>query len=241
MKKIIFARILEVINPSSLRIEEYEEFNHAALDPGVVIRDVYNQLREDLIRRYHVWKEILGVHSFGQKLLGFMLCLLLMAFFCSQSLGALTSVSPTEKVRKATEEITSILDEYVKNHQKNREETVNKIMVIADQHFDWAEMAKRSLSRFWKQRTPEEQKNFTSLFRDLIKNAYIGKIEGYAGEKVVFEGEQVEDATYSVVKTKIITPSKGTEIPVNYRLQNNRNNWMVYDVIIEGVSLVNNY
>jgi len=180
------------------------------------------------------------MHFLGQRLLGLTVCLLLGAVFCSQSLGAVVSASPTEKVRKATEEITSILDEYVKNHQKNREETVSKIMVITDQHFDWAEMAKRSLSRFWKQRTPDEQKNFTSLFRDLIKNAYIGKVEGYAGEKVVFEGEKVEDG-YSLVKTKIITPSKGTEISVYYRLQDNGDNWMVYDVVIEGVSLVNNY
>ena len=180
------------------------------------------------------------MHSFGQKLLGFMLCLLLVAVFCSYSLGAVVSASPTEKVRKATEEITTILDEYVKNPQGKREEILNKMMLIADQHFDWAEMAKRSLSRFWKQRTPDEQNKFTSLFRDLIKNANIGKIEGYAGEKVVFEGEKIED-TYSVVKTKIITPSKGTEISVYYRLQNNGGNWMVYDVVIEGVSLVNNY
>ena len=180
------------------------------------------------------------MHSFGQKLLGFMLCLMLVAVFCSHSLGAVVAASPTEKVRKATEEITTILDEYVKNPQGKREETLNKIMVIADQDFDWGEMAKRSLGRFWKQRTPDEQNKFISLFRDLLKNAYIGKIDSYAGEKVVFEGEEIDD-TYSVVKTKIITPSKGTEIPVYYRLQNNGGNWMVYDVVIEGVSLVNNY
>jgi phospholipid transport system substrate-binding protein len=57
---------------------------------------------------------------------------------------------------------------------------------------------------------------------------------------VVYEGEKTED-TYSVVKTKIISPSKGTEIPVDYRLENNGGNWMVYDVVIEGVSLVYNY
>jgi len=180
------------------------------------------------------------VHFFGQKLLGLIVCLFLMAFFCSQSFAAVASASPTEKVRKATEEITSILDGYVKNHQKNREETISKIMAIADQHFDWAEMAKRSLALYWKQRTPDEQKKVTGLFRDLIKNAYIGKIEGYAGEKVVFEGESIEDK-YSLVKSKIITPAKGTEVPVNYRLQNNGSHWMVFDVVIEGVSLVNNY
>ena len=187
------------------------------------------------------------MHSFGQKLFGLTICLFLVAFFCSYSPEAVASASPTEQVRKATADITTILDEYVKNPQGKREETLKKIMAIADQDFDWAEMAKRSLGRFWKQRTPDEQKNFTSLFRDLIKNAYLGKIEGYASEKVVFEGEKIED-TYSVVKTKIITPSKGSEIPVYYRLQDkegnlqdNEGNWMVYDVVIEGVSLVNNY
>jgi len=176
----------------------------------------------------------------ARKLLGLTLCFLLVAVFCSYSLGAVVSASPTEMVRKSIEGINTILDEYVKNPQGKREEVLNKIMAIADQHFDWAEMAKRSLSRFWKQRTPDEQNKFTSLFRDLIKNGYIGKIDGYAGEKMVFEGENTDD-TYSVVKTKIISPSKGTEIPVNYRLQNNGNDWMVYDVVIEGVSLVNNY
>ena len=180
------------------------------------------------------------MHSFGRKLLGFMLCLLLVAVFCFHSLGAVVSASPTEKVRKATEEITSILDEYVKNPQGKREETLNKIMVIADQDFDWAEMAKRSLGRFWKQRTPEEQNKFIGLFRDLLKNAYIGRIESYAHEKVVFESEKSE-GNYSVVTSKIIIPSKGTEVPVDYRLQNNEGNWMLCDVVIQGVSLVNNY
>ena len=101
-------------------------------------------------------------------------------------------------------------------------------------------VAKRSLGRFWDQRTPDEKNQFTSLFKDLIKNGYLGKIESYSGEKVVFEGEKTED-TYSEVKTKIISPSKGTEIPVDYRLENNGGNWMVYDVVIEGVSLVYNY
>lgn len=180
------------------------------------------------------------MYSCTQKLLGLTLSLLLMLIFCSPSLGAVSPASPTEKVRKATEQITILLDEHVKNHQKNREETVSKIMAIADQYFDWGEMAKRSLSRYWKQRTPDEQKKFTGLFRDLIKNSYIGRIEGYSGEKVVFEGETIED-NYSLVKTKILAPARGTEIPVNYRLQNNGTNWMVYDVVIEGVSLVNNY
>ena len=178
------------------------------------------------------------MRSVLQKLLGFT-CFALLVIY-SPSFGAVVEASPTENIRKATEKITSILDDYVKNPEGRRDETINKIMAIADQYFDWAEMAKRSLARFWKERIPDEQNEFVSLFRELIKNAYIGKIESYSGEKVVFTGDATEN-NYSVVKTKIITPAKGLEVPVDYRLQNQGGKWMVYDVVIEGVSLVNNY
>jgi phospholipid transport system substrate-binding protein len=166
---------------------------------------------------------------------------LLLIIFAYSSFSADSSSSPIDKVKKATEEITKLLDEYIKDPQSRKEETLNKLMEIADQNFDWEEMAKRALSRFWKERTSEEQKEFVILFRDFIKNAYIGKIDSYSGEKVIFEGETIED-NYAEVKTKIITPAKGTEVPVIYRLKNKEDStWMIYDVVIEGVSLVNNY
>ena len=145
-----------------------------------------------------------------------------------------------EKVRQPTEDITLILDDYVKNPEGRKDECISKVMAIADVYFDWTEMSRRTLARYWKARTPEEQKEFSGLFRDLLKNAYIGRIESYSGEKVIFEGETTDDK-YAVVKSQIITPKQKTEVPVNYRLIKKENGWMVYDVVIEGVSLVNNY
>ncbi len=100
-------------------------------------------------------------------------------------------------------------------------------------------MARRSLARHWAQRTDEEKKEFIRLFGELLEQTYLDKVEGYSGEKVQYEGETI-DGDYAVVKVKIIT-KKNVDIPVKYRLKKKGNDWLVYDISIEGVSLVNNY
>ncbi len=105
--------------------------------------------------------------------------------------------------------------------------------------FNFDEMSKRALGQHWKSRTPEEKKEFVELFTTIMKDAYIGKTDTYSGEKVVIVSE-MQDKKYATVQTKIIT-NKGTEISVNYNMSNNPGGWKIYDVIIEGVSLVNNY
>ncbi len=105
--------------------------------------------------------------------------------------------------------------------------------------FNFEEMSKRALGQHWKSRTPEEKKEFVELFTNIMKDAYIGKTDTYSGEKVVIIGEK-QDKNYATVQTKIIT-NKGTEVSVNYNMHNNPGRWTIYDVVIEGVSLVNNY
>jgi phospholipid transport system substrate-binding protein len=105
--------------------------------------------------------------------------------------------------------------------------------------FDFAEMSKRSMGMHWQKRTPVEKKEFVSLFSDLLERTYIDKIEGYSNEKVMFE-DQILDGDYATVKTKIITPKNG-EIPITYRLFRHGDQWLVYDVSVEEVSLVSNY
>ena len=113
------------------------------------------------------------------------------------------------------------------------------IRLAVDERFDWGEMAQRALARHWNQRTPEEKKEFTRLFGDLLEKTYLTKVEGYSGEKVQYEGESV-DGNYAVVKIKIVT-EKNVDIPIEYRLKKEAADWFVYDISIEGVSLVNNY
>ncbi len=105
--------------------------------------------------------------------------------------------------------------------------------------FNFEEMSKRALSQHWKKRTADEKREFVELFTDILKDAYIGKTDTYSGEKIVFIREKLDDR-YATVQTKIIT-NTGTEVLVDYRMFNNDGKWTIYDVIIEGVSLVNNY
>src|SRR3989337_4173578 len=114
-----------------------------------------------------------------------------------------------------------------------------KLWVEISPIFNFEEMSKRALGQHWKSRTPEEKKEFVELFTNIMKDAYIGKTDTYSGEKVVIISEK-QDKKYATVQTKIIT-NKGTEISVNYTMLNNPGGWTIYDVIIEGVSLVNNY
>ncbi|HXL09373.1 MAG TPA: ABC transporter substrate-binding protein, partial [Candidatus Bathyarchaeia archaeon] len=91
----------------------------------------------------------------------------------------------------------------------------------------------------WRRRTPEEQKEFVRLFTNLLEQAYLDKIESYNGEKVQFLKERV-DGNYAEVDTKIIN-NKGQEFSIMYRLHNVNGDWKVYDLVIEDISLINNY
>ncbi len=110
---------------------------------------------------------------------------------------------------------------------------------VLDERFDWEELSKRSLARYWNQVTPEERKEFIPLYRDLLERTYLEKVEDYSGETVRYEGE-TQDGDFATVKVRVMTKRK-REIPVEYRLLKKGPTWWVYDISIEGVSLVNNY
>jgi len=100
-------------------------------------------------------------------------------------------------------------------------------------------MAKRSLGPNWRERTPEERDRFVALFRELLENSYLGKIESYQGEEIRY-GKETVDGPYAEVKTLVVT-SKGQEIPVDYRMLEDDGRYRIYDVVVEGISLVGNY
>jgi phospholipid transport system substrate-binding protein len=149
------------------------------------------------------------------------------------------SGEPTDKIKQTTDKILSIVKNPALKGPSKAEEKRKMIRQAVDERFDWEEMAQRALARHWSQRTPDEKKEFVRLFGDLLEKTYLSKVEGYSGEKVQYEGESV-DGDYAVVKVKIVT-DKNVDIPVEYRLRKETANWLVYDISIEGVSLVNNY
>lgn len=146
---------------------------------------------------------------------------------------------PTDQVQQTTDKILSIVSDPILKAASKAEERRKRIRSAVDERFDWEEMARRSLARHWAQRTDEEKKEFLRLFREVLEQTYLDKVEGYSGEKVQYERETI-DGDYAVVQVKIIT-KKNVDIPVEYRLKKKGNDWLVYDISIEGVSLVNNY
>jgi phospholipid transport system substrate-binding protein len=114
------------------------------------------------------------------------------------------------------------------------------IRTIAYEIFDFRELSQRSLARHWQTRTAAEREEFMQLFADLLERSYVSKIELYSGgERIQYTGESAEGAQ-ATVRTRIVTKG-GTEVPVDYRMHRVGDRWLVYDVAIEGVSLVANY
>jgi len=149
------------------------------------------------------------------------------------------AASPMDEIKQTTNKILSIVTNPAFNAPSKTEEREKLIRQAVDERFDWEEMARRSLAIHWAKRTPEERKQFVHLFADLVERTYLKKVEDYSGEKVLYEGE-IEEEGYATVRVKIVT-KRGEDIPVEYRLKQERDNWFIYDVSIEGVSLVNNY
>ena len=146
---------------------------------------------------------------------------------------------PTDQVKGATDQVLKTLQDPALKSPDKTAERRKQLRAIVDQVFDWQETGKRALARHWQTLKPEQRQEFSALFADLVERSYVGKIEAYSGEKVAYVGDTIE-GDQATVKTKLITKS-GTEIPIDYRMQKEGDRWRVYDVLIEGVSLVGNY
>lgn len=154
-------------------------------------------------------------------------------------MGVTSVVEAGEPLEKVRQTINSVLD-VLSNQDLPEQERKAKVREVVLQRFSFEEMAKRSLGRHWQKRTPEEQQEFVQLFTDLLEDSYINKIERSEGkENVNYSEETIEDG-YASVRTEIV--QKGDQnIDVEYRLLKRNGDWQVYDVVIERVSLVNNY
>ena len=146
---------------------------------------------------------------------------------------------PTDHLRSQIDRVLKTLDDAELKKEGKAVDRRRAIRKIADDIFDFAETAKRSLGRHWQARSPAERDEFVQLFANLLERSYITKIELYSGERITFIGDTT-DGDQAVVRTRIVT-KQGTEVPVDYRMLKKGDRWQVYDVIIEGVSLIANY
>ncbi|HTG09432.1 MAG TPA: ABC transporter substrate-binding protein [Candidatus Eisenbacteria bacterium] len=147
--------------------------------------------------------------------------------------------APTDQLKASVEQIIKVLENPALRAEARSQERRAAIRKEAEGVFDFTETAKRALGRHWQGLAEKERQEFTSLFTDLIERAYISKIERYSGERIAYAGEAM-DGGLATVRTRFVT-KQGTEVPVDYRMQQRGDRWLVYDVSVEGVSLINNY
>jgi phospholipid transport system substrate-binding protein len=152
--------------------------------------------------------------------------------------GLACAGEPTEAIRGTIDEVLRILaDKQLKQPSKANERR-QLLETVVGERFDYHEMSRRSLGAPWNNLSDKEKEEFVSLFQTLLVNTYADKVESYSGEGVQYVNERREKE-YAEVRTKVLTGK--TEIPLDYRLLNKGSAWRVYDVVVDGVSLVNNY
>ena len=144
----------------------------------------------------------------------------------------------TESVRVTIDEVLKILNDKELKTPAKQEDRRQRLEKVVAARFDYSEMSRRSLGAQWNQLSDKEKQEFVDLFRTLLTNTYADRLETYSGEGVQYLNERTEKE-YAEVRTKVL--SGKTEIPMDYRLMNKSNDWHVYDVVVDGVSLVNNY
>jgi phospholipid transport system substrate-binding protein len=149
--------------------------------------------------------------------------------------------NPMALIQSGTESALKILHESQSRQAPSLRQRKDEILAIVNQYFNFDEMAKRALGRPWKEQTPEKRQEFAQLFKRLLFNTYINRLDNYTGsnERVFYDSEKL-DGDYALVKTHIIYQGDNS-ISIEYRLHRDGGRWQVYDVVVEGISFVDNY
>ena len=157
--------------------------------------------------------------------------------------GAAGAGEPLDKIRETVEEVLSILGDETLQAPERQELRRGKLRQAVQQRFGLEEMARRALGRHWRDLSADQRQEFVALFSDLLERSYVGKIEGTgAGSQVAYPKETIDDEGFASVLT-VITNRLGSQVEVEYRLlrRDGTTPWEVYEIVIEGVSLINNY
>ncbi|BFU95536.1 MAG: putative ABC transporter, auxiliary component, ATP-dependent toluene efflux transporter [Nitrospira sp.] len=144
----------------------------------------------------------------------------------------------TEAMKSTIDEVLRILGDKELKHPEKASQRRKMLEKVVGDRFDYGEMSRRSLGAAWTGLSAAEREEFVDLFQTLLVNTYAEKVETYSGEGVHYINERMEK-DYAEVRTKVLTGK--TEIPLDYRLLYRDSVWRVYDVVVDGVSLVNNY
>ena len=146
---------------------------------------------------------------------------------------------PSDQLRTGIDRVFKILGDPELDGDQKLTQRRAAIVIAAKEIFDFGEMAKRSLGQYWPQRTSAERVEFVRLFTELVQRSYITKVDQHGAHKMTVQGERI-DGDYAVVRTTLPL-SSGHELPIDYSMHSADDRWQVYDLSIEGISLVANY
>jgi len=175
-------------------------------------------IQEDIVRKW---------------LAGLMLVILLMVPF-----PAFAGV-PLDTVKSNVSGVLDVLRDPKLQGEAGKKVKEQRIAAAAEKLFDFVELSKRTLGLNWNKFTPDQRKEFVELFKTILKDAYVQRITAYTNEQVNFDKEVPLSETTVEVQSVILT--KSGQVPIYYRVMKKDNEWKVYDVVIEGVSLISNY
>lgn len=151
---------------------------------------------------------------------------------------ALAGGAATEAIKGTINEVIRILSDPGMKKPERAQERRKLLEKVVGDRFNYEEMGKRTLAAQWQKLNEKDRTEFVDLFKRLLTNSYSDKVEGYSGEQVHYLNERLE-GDYAEVRTKAV--SGKSEIPLDYRMLNKNGDWRVYDVVVDGVSLVSNY
>ncbi|RMH06704.1 MAG: ABC transporter substrate-binding protein [Nitrospirae bacterium] len=147
--------------------------------------------------------------------------------------------SATAAVKETVDQVLAILQDEALQQPERAQERRQLLEEVVSKRFDYEEMSKRTLGRYWHTLTPAQQQEFVALFKQYLSATYAKNVDGYSGERVEYLRERQKGNKYAEVQTKVI--SEKLEVPLSYRLLKKSGDWRVYDVVIDGVSLVKNF
>jgi phospholipid transport system substrate-binding protein len=160
------------------------------------------------------------------------------AIVLATTAGALAGPA-TDQLKPQIDDVIATLDNPALQAESRTVERREAVRAITDRIFDWTVMARRALGQHWEERTVAEKIAFVPLFRELMEQAFIGKIEQYGAESVAYVGESL-DGDESLVRTRVTLRPSG-DVGVDYRMAWQGTRWMIYDVLVERTSIVRNY
>lgn len=147
--------------------------------------------------------------------------------------------TPLDTVEVHVNSVLNVLRDPSLKGESMKKRRQERIRDISEKMFDFTELSRRTLAQNWKVFTDTQKKEFIDLYKSVLESAYIDKIMAYTDEKIIFQKESALSDKTSEVWTVVVT--RKTDIPINYRMIRTDAGWRVYDVVVEGVSLVNNY